>query len=192
MPEMPSTNPLDLSAAGDDHVFSKPAEFEAAIVEAVRSRLHKRLSQAPTVAFGVAAVAVVADKMVDAMPDLGEVALDEAIGPFYDTAGLANWLGISPQVVQEWIGTRLFAVETQDGDRLFPSFQFESDGALVPHMIEIVQLLEAGLSSPWGVALWLNTPVDDLGNRSIVDCLKQGESSVAFEYATREVDRLTS
>lgn len=185
-------SPLDLNAAGDDHVFSTPDEIEEAIIEAVRNRLHKRLSHGPIVAIRAAAVDNMADKMVDAAPDLGEIALDEAIGPFRDAAGLANWLGVSHEVVQEWIGTRLFAVETQDGDRLFPSFQFESDGALVPHMMEVVHVLEGGLSSAWGIALWLNTPVVDLGNRSIVDCLKQGESGAAFEYATREAGRLAS
>ena len=172
-----------------------PASYESledSLVLAVRRRMVCRFATAGPEALALANIDEIADRMVAAMPDPRIAALDQAVGPFYDTAGLCPWLGVSRQALHKRIGKSILAVRTEDNAVLYPSFQFTPDGSVINHVIEIVEILGTGLSSPWSVALWLNTPVDELGNRTVADCLRAGDLQPARKFSGTEAARLTT
>ena len=78
------------------------ASFERQIMRLVGLRVHDRLRRASEAQLGPEAFGdpeQIADAMVAALP-LGHV-FDEISGPFYDTAGLSRWLGISRQALHQ-------------------------------------------------------------------------------------------
>jgi hypothetical protein len=186
------TAPNEQPSLERDRLLSTPEDIEAALLAALRSRVRKRYSQVRLAPIRSSAVDDIADRMIDTMPDPAVAALDTAVGPFYDTAGLTKWLRISRQAIHKQIGKRFLGVQKDDGDWLFPAFQFASDGTVIAHLMDVAHLLDTGLHSSWPVALWLNTPVDELADRSIVDLLKHGETETAIEFARTEVARLSA
>ncbi|WP_104132317.1 hypothetical protein [Cryobacterium sp. M91] len=127
--------------------------------------------------------------------DPATAALDAAVGPFYDTAGLSRWLGVSRQAIHKRIGKTLLAVHTEKNDILYPAFQFTEDGDTLPHLMDAARTLSTGLADEWSIAMWLNTPVDDLDGRSIVECLRAADGGAAdvdaaLAFARAEASRL--
>jgi hypothetical protein len=89
--------------------------------------------------------------------------LFERIGPFYDAAGLRDWFQISSKAVDAQVRSgELLAVVTADGFRLFPAFQIDEGGQPLPRLREVLAELDPAELDPWGDAVWLNTPSDDL------------------------------
>ncbi|UXN27185.1 hypothetical protein N8D74_17520 (plasmid) [Curtobacterium flaccumfaciens] len=90
-------------------------------------------------------------------------ALSDRIGPFYDAAGLRGWFQISNEAVDARVqGGQLLAVVTADDFRLFPAFQFDAVGQPLPRLSEVLVELDPEADDPWGDAVWLNAPSDDL------------------------------
>lgn len=101
----------------------------------------------------------VADRLVASLPRRHEF---DQLGPFYDTAGLSKWWGVSRQALMARVKSgSLLGCQTQDGDWVYPVWQMFDDGQLVPHMADVVKILRRSAKSPWTVATWLRTPVDD-------------------------------
>ena len=119
-----------------------------------------------------------AERMVAALPTRHPY--DEALGPFYDTAGLVAWLGISRQAVADRVrrGT-LLACRTADGPLLYPSLQFGRDGQVRPGVFEVVGELTRHGADGWAVATWLTTPSEAFEGHSAVDFLVLHRSSAA-------------
>ncbi|MGU3411487.1 hypothetical protein ACLBWP_15370 [Microbacterium sp. M1A1_1b] len=89
--------------------------------------------------------------------------LSDRIGPFYDTAGLRDWFQISSETVDAQVRSgELLAVVTADGFRLFPTFQIDGGGQPLPRLSEVLAGLDPAHVDPWGDAVWLNAPSDDL------------------------------
>lgn len=117
-----------------------------------------------------------AERMVAALP--GKHPYDEPLGPFYDTAGLVAWLGISRQAVSDRVrrGT-LLACRTADGHLLYPSLQFGRDGSVRPGVVDAVGELTRRGADGWAVATWLTTPSPVFDGHSAVDFLVLHRSS---------------
>lgn len=95
--------------------------------------------------------------------DSSENTFFDRIGPFYDTAGVRRWFQVSAEVVDAQLRSReLLAVVTADGVRLFPAFQMDEGGQPLPRLSEVVAELDPEADDPWGDAVWLNAPSDDL------------------------------
>lgn len=89
--------------------------------------------------------------------------LSDRIGPFYDAAGLRDWFQISSEAVDAQVRSGdLLAVVTADGFRLFPAFQIDQGGQPLPQLREVLAELDPEVVDPWGDAVWLNAPSDDL------------------------------
>lgn len=89
--------------------------------------------------------------------------LSDRIGPFYDTGGLRRWFQISSEAVEAQVRSgQLLAVVTADGFRLFPAFQIDEGGQPLPRLSEVLAELDPEEDDPWGDAVWLNAPSDDL------------------------------
>jgi len=100
--------------------------LEQQILRSVSLKVRARMRKAAEAQVGPEAFGdpeAIADAMVAALP-LGHP-FDEAAGPFYDTAGLARWLGISRQAVHQRSGRRaILGCPLADDTTVYPVWQF--------------------------------------------------------------------
>lgn len=139
---------------------------EQAILDKLAEGLHRRLGgiDGPLDASWVAAA------MLDAIPATHPF---EELGPFYDTAGVSRWLGISRQALHQKVKAgQLLALTTGDGQRVYPAWQFAPDGRPLTGLVDLLRVLNPAAADPWTVAVWLSRPVEELGNRSAVDVMR--------------------
>jgi hypothetical protein len=151
-----------------------------ALAEAVRVRVAQRVeelaAQGRTLDLGD--VDALAERMMAALPLVHP--LDQPLGPFYDTAGLVAWLGISRQALFDRVrrGTVL-ACRTSDGHLLYPSLQFGRQGAVRAGVQEAVGAFTRRGVDGWSIGAWLTTPTDAFEGHSAVDYLVVHRSSAA-------------
>lgn len=149
-----------------------------ALADAVRARVLAR--QAELRAQGrdldLSEVDELADRMLAALPTVHP--LDEPLGPFYDTAGLVAWLGVSRQALFDRVrrGTVL-ACRTSDGHLLYPSLQFGRAGQVRPGVQEAVGAFTRRDIDGWTIGAWLTTPSAVFEGHSAVDYLVVHRSS---------------
>ncbi|NMR28661.1 hypothetical protein [Crystallibacter degradans] len=112
----------------------------------------------------------------------------DRVGPFYDTAGLERWLGISRQALRKRVQShKLLACKTEDNVLLYPVWQFRDDGTLIPGLHEVLEILADGMEAPWSWGLWLTARVDDeLGGMSAADWLASGRDPERVKDLARE------
>ena len=111
-----------------------------------------------------------AARMVAALPSVHP--WDVALGPFYDTHGLMQWLGVSRQALADRVrrGT-LLACRTSDGSLLYPILQFGRTGQVRPGVVDAVGILGRAGADGWAVGVWLTTPSPAFDGDSAVDHL---------------------
>jgi hypothetical protein len=159
----------------------RPAE--AALLDALTDRI--RLGKADAALTDTADVDALAERMLAALPTVKHEA-DALIGPFYDTASLASWRGVSRQAIHKASQKRdLLGLKIGDGTRIFPSFQFGHSGAPLPHLREVLTLLDRDGIDPWGSALWLNTVADEFGGTTAAQALRDGRVEPVLVAARR-------
>ncbi|MBF4603007.1 hypothetical protein EDF42_3535 [Curtobacterium sp. PhB172] len=124
----------------------------------------------------------VAERMLASIP--GADVLDDRVGPFYDTAGLRNWFRMSRQTLdaQAKVGDVL-CVMSADGFRLYPSFQFDARGILLPRLRDVLAGLDPERVDPWGDAVWLNAPADELDGLTPAQALRTDRADEAVRLA---------
>ncbi|MEJ8285070.1 hypothetical protein [Curtobacterium citreum] len=125
----------------------------------------------------------VAERMLASIP--GADVLDDRVGPFYDTAGLRKWFRMSRQTLdaQAKVGDVL-CVMSADGFRLYPSFQFDARGILLPRLRDVLAGLDPERVDPWGDAVWLNARADELGGLTPAQALRTERADEAVRLAT--------
>ncbi|MDO2384353.1 DUF2384 domain-containing protein [Mycobacterium avium subsp. hominissuis] len=112
------------------------------------------------------------------------------IGPFYDVAGVARRLDISTDAVQHRARRhQLLGCMTSDGTLVFPTFQIDQDGTVLPGLADILAILSSATDDRWQVALWMTTPSTQLHGRTPVDALKRQETQVVRLLAIRTAGR---
>jgi len=151
-----------------------------ALAEAVRRRVAAR--QVELGAQGrdleIGDVEELADRMMAALPTVH--LFDRPLGPFYDTAGLVAWLGISRQALFDRVrrGTVL-ACRTSDGHLVYPSLQFGRTGLVRPGVQEAVGAFTRRGVDGWSTGAWLTTASEVFDGHSAVDYLVVHRSSAA-------------
>jgi hypothetical protein len=126
-----------------------------------------------------------ADRMVAALPSVKHEA-DALIGPFYDTPTLATWRGVTRQALSKATAKRdLIGLKIGDGSLVFPSFQFGATGAPLPHLRQVLALVDPDRIDPWGSALWLNTEADEFGGTTAAQALRDGRTELVLAAARR-------
>ncbi|WP_430332606.1 hypothetical protein [Rhodococcus sp. ACT016] len=145
---------------------------ERELMELLERRVHRTFEAAA--AAGVPAetfadVEAIADAMSAALP--ASHVYDRIVGPFYDTAGLTRWWRVSRQAVAKKVATNaVIACRLEDGQWVYPTWQFTGSGAVHPALVEVWRLLR-GAADAWTCALWLRTPQDGLDGTSAADWL---------------------
>ncbi|WP_426519612.1 hypothetical protein ACPPVQ_05960 [Diaminobutyricibacter sp. McL0618] len=118
---------------------------------------------------------------------------DEKVGPFYDTRGLVDRWRISPAAVHKRADTgQLLKVITAEGAALYPAWQFDSTGGLLPHLAEVREALAPAITDPWTIGAWLNSPRRLLDGRTPADALRQGRVDEVLAAAAALSDRLSA
>lgn len=139
---------------------------------ALRSELdtqHLRLDQTN--------VTDLAKRMANIIPrNLSGNAMAEKVGPFYDGAGVQSWLGITRQALLKRRSTRnILGCRTADGHWIYPVWQFQEDGKLIPGLPDVLRALSAGMDDGWTWALWLvGTVSDQLDGKTVIQWLTDG------------------
>lgn len=160
-------------------------------VKEVSARLDSKLHRLVEIDPAIAATdpAALADQLVAAVPTRHD--LDRLTGPFYDTAGLTRWLGVTRQALDDRTkkGTLLMC-PLADGTRVYPAWQFRNDRTTVPHLTQVLKVLRAGAKSPWTVATWLRTPISEFGDVDAVTWLDRGgDPEAVVAVARADADR---
>lgn len=111
-------------------------------------------------------------------------------GPFYETATLVEWLGVSKQLLCERVSKReLLAVQDSAGRSYYPDRQFAEDGTVVPGLREVLDALATGAQTPWTWALWLAGTSRALSGQTAGDALKNGDTDLVLQAAWRDAAR---
>lgn len=132
------------------------------------------------------------DRIIQAVmrlvPHKGRNELAERVGPFYDTAGLISWLGISRQAINKRVHAgKLIACRTEDRVLLYPTWQFGDDGELHPELSEVIDILWTGTQDGWTIALWLVTAAEQFEGKSAKEWLLESkDSDVILQVARRD------
>lgn len=153
------------------------ADFERRVMRVLGPKLHERLQRAIDADVDIedlfGAPEQVAEKMAASLP--ASHAYDDISGPFYDTAGLARWLGISRQAVHQKVAKHaLLACPTADGSNVYPTWQFLPNGATIPSLVEVLGALADGTDDAWMIALWMQAPSELLDGNSASGWLRTG------------------
>lgn len=165
------------------------AVLEREIMRSVGRKVHDRLRKAAEAEVGPDAFGdpeAIADAMVAALP-LGHV-FDELSGPFYDTSGLARWLGMSRQALHQRSARHaMLACPLADGGVVYPVWQFLDSGATIPSLGPVLTTLAEGTDDAWMMALWMRAPSDRLDGDSPSAWLRKGGDAERVVAMAREV-----
>ncbi len=127
----------------------------------------------------------VAGRMIAAVPALQLHPFDQAAGPFYDTAGLQAWLGISRQAIDKRVRAgKLIAAQLDGGTRVYPAWQFTADAHVHPALLPTWRILREH-ADPWTAILWLTAPNPALDRQSAADWLTAGRDPSPAVAAAR-------
>lgn len=100
----------------------------------------------------------------------------EKVGPFYEASGVQEWLGITRQALQKRRDARtILACRTADKHWIYPVWQFQDDGKLIPGLPEVLRTLATGIDDGWTWALWLQSDVPgQLDGKTAIQWLTDG------------------
>ncbi len=144
-------------------------ELERAILDRLTEGVRQRLGHIDPSEAERIDPAWFASAMLDAIPTEHPFT---GLGPFYDTAGLARWLGVSRQALHQKAKARqVLACVTGDGQRVYPAWQFTPDARTLAGLTPVLRVLLSA-TDPWTAAIWLTTPDDRLGDRSAIQWLR--------------------
>ncbi len=116
-----------------------------------------------------------AESMLRVVPRRQSSNIADKAGPFFDTAGLVAWLGVSRQALDNRVRHRgLLACLSSDNVRLYPTWQFLHDGTTVPGLRDVLRALNTGTRDSWTWALWMAGENPDLDGRTARDWLVDG------------------
>ena len=124
-----------------------------------------------------------AARMLAAVPD-ERPEIDALVGPFFDTSKLATWRDVRKQAIQKAAAKHdILGMKMADNVMVFPAFQFGPHGENLPHLREVLALLDPDWVDPWGSALWLNTADPEFGGTTAAEAIRDGRADVVLEAA---------
>lgn len=110
-----------------------------------------------------------------------------AVGPFYNEDGVAALLKTTPAEVDARVHAHtLLSVETADGRRIFPVFQFTAH-RVSPALLPAISALAS--SPAWSAALWFVTKNPDLESLTPVEWAAQGRDPQTLLLSARHTAR---
>jgi hypothetical protein len=78
------------------------------------------------------------------------------IGPCFDSAGLAAYWQVSPQTIRRRVvAGALFALKTDRGRYLYPEFQLDEDGHVIPQLFDLITEVRPKFPTEFEMVKWL-------------------------------------
>jgi hypothetical protein len=149
--------------------------YEETLLQALAAGLRERFDAARAAGRDPAHLgepAELAGRMLAAVPAVHP--WDDQIGPFYDTAGLTRWLGVTKQALADRVRRhRLLAVITAEGRVLYPAAQFAGRRVL-PGLPEALVAFRDTEVDGWAIAAWATTPAAALRGSTPLRWLRDG------------------
>jgi hypothetical protein len=119
-----------------------------------------------------------------------EVQMAAKAGPFYQTATLVEWLGVTRQALSKRAAKReLLAVQDSQGHVYYPDRQFMEDGTALPGLRKVLDVLATGTPVQWTWALWLAGSSSSLSGRTAWDALHSGDLDAVLHSARHDAAR---
>lgn len=177
--------------SSDQGARASTGQFHRELLDAVHDAVAARLRDVERRGGDVAQLGdphELAERMAATLP-VAAHPFDVELGPFYDTAGLSRWWGVSRQALADRVrrGT-LLACRTSDGHLVYPAFQFARDGAVRPGIAEAIAVFARAGVDGWTAAVWLTTPTAAFDGDSAVDHLVVHRASAsAVSRVVRQV-----
>lgn len=150
-------------------------EQERKLIDLLTRSVHRAFADAraagvPDDVFGD--VEAIARSMTAALPTIQ--IYDRLVGPFYDTAGLTKWRGVSRQAIHQAVAAgTIIACQLDGGQWVYPTWQFTDSKTTDSALLTLWATLSAA-AEPWTCAVWLRSPQPELDGRSAVDWIAQG------------------
>jgi hypothetical protein len=106
------------------------------------------------------------------------------LGPAYPTRHVRKLFKSSKQAVSDRVrrGT-LLAFRNEDGELVYPAFQFGPDGQPVRGIAGVVGALRDVVETPYTIAAWLVSPEAELDGSTPIDQLRRGRVKPVAEAA---------
>lgn len=185
--EVPAPAP-DLSLRRESDILRSTAtEYERALTVAVLGRLNTVIAELRESGLDERSLGEpvqLAERMVASIPRVDPFNLE--LGPFYTTSSLTKWLEVSRQYIHELTRQRrILALSTADNFKVYPSFQFSLKGAMMPHLADVLTVLEQHLE-PWTQAMWFVTEKEELHGRTPAQWLMGGGEAAPVVQSARE------
>ena len=156
--------------------------FEARLVAELTAGVHERLARAAAAGRDPAAYGSpteLAERMLAAVPTVN--VWDAQLGPFYDTAGLTRYLGVSKQALADRVKRRrMLAMTTSDGKVVYPVLQFAGRD-LLSGLPDVLAVFRDVPVDGWTLASWLVSPSPNLDGMSVVEWLRAGREVAAAQ-----------
>lgn len=144
----------------------------------------------------------------EGMPDLGDpdtlgrraalLATAEAVwgrhlGPLLDAEQVRTLLGVgSRQAVSDLAKRgRLLVLDASGGRKLYPSFQFASNGRPYPEIATVIEIFADAVETAYTIASWFVSPQDRLDRETPASWMRSGrEPEPLVEAARRAASQL--
>ncbi|MDD0856721.1 hypothetical protein NHF46_00765 [Arthrobacter alpinus] len=107
---------------------------------------------------------------------------------------VATWLGTSTETLfsRDRDGL-ILGCKTADDVWIYPTWQFDAYGDLLPGLEEVLRVLNTGTSDGWTKALWLVTRVIEFDGESAIDWLSENNKiEQVLESAKKDVRAWTA
>lgn len=132
----------------------------------------------------------VVDAAADALPDHEDPT--QTLGPYYDSAGLQRRLSVTRQALYGRVERNtVLGVETDDGPRLYPAWQFGPHMRVLPGLPPVLQELHRVAADGFSKAVWLAEPSPELGGVSAAQWLIEGkDAATVLSLAHSDVERM--
>lgn len=106
------------------------------------------------------------------------------VGPFYRASDLVTWKSITRQAISKQTRERrLLSLVTESGTLVYPAWQFGLKGEPLPHLAEVLNLIDPTDSDPLSSALWLNRSAERFGGLTPADALRAGRTADVLRAA---------
>ncbi|MGW8431715.1 hypothetical protein ACWGJ9_11530 [Curtobacterium citreum] len=107
-----------------------------------------------------------------------------AVGPVFTAAGLAEWKGVSKEALRKaQKAGRLLGFKSRDGVLLYPQFQFNEYGDYLPHLKDVLALIDPHRVDDGSSSVWLNRPYPSLDGRTAAQALHDGDTDKVLHLA---------
>lgn len=150
-------------------------EAETAAVSAVMEATWQRVLELRSLGAGPRDFARLAEQ-ISAIPKSQNApdgaAIAEAVGPFYSSRDVAEWLGVTRQALSYRVAHgQLLAIDFGGRQRVYPVWQFDEAGNVIPGVVRVLTALAP--LEPFNRAAWLVGRLPDT-ERRVIDILREG------------------